>query len=169
MSITAEHPAALEETAGAPTEPIDYAAINAVFFGLLAAIAAAARSGPERTAAAVDRRDLPMVALATFSLSKVIARERIGVWMREPFVERVDGQRRPRGRRLRHAVGELVTCTRCVGAWSAAGLVGLRIADPQAGRVVTGVLAASGANDFLQAAFRMLAEGSNVVQEKARS
>ena len=36
--------------------------------------------------------------------------------------------RKPKGRRLRYAVGELLTCTRCMGAWSALGLVALRAA-----------------------------------------
>jgi hypothetical protein len=67
----------------------------------------------------------------------------------------VDGERRPRGRRLRRAVGELITCTRCVGAWSALAVVGLRVADPAAGRTVTNVLAVSAANDWLQAGFKL--------------
>ena len=62
------------------------------------------------------------------------------------------GERRPRGRGLRRAVGELVTCTRCVGAWSALGIVGLRLADAglgpdrdeRAGRVGRERLAAGG-------------------------
>src|SRR6266480_3630857 len=115
------------------TEPVDYGALNDRI------------TGPEL---------IPLSA-ATFALSKVIARERIGTWMREPFVHEDDGQQ-PRGRRLRRAMGELLTCTRCVGAWSALGIVGLRLAAPSSGRVVTNVLAASAANDFLQAGFRAL-------------
>ena len=66
---------------------------------------------------------LPLGA-ATFALSKVIAREKIGAWVREPFVDDAVHPHRPAGRRVRRAVGELVMCTRCVGAWSALGLVG---------------------------------------------
>ncbi len=75
-------------------------------------------------------------------------------------------QRRPRGRRLRRAVGELVTCTRCVGAWSALGIVGLRTADPATGRLITNVLAASAANDFLQAGFKLLTSSTNTVEKR---
>jgi Protein of unknown function (DUF1360) len=46
--------------------------------------------------------------------------------------------------------------TRCVGTWSALGLVGLRVASPEAGRTVTAVLATSATNDFLQAGFKAL-------------
>jgi hypothetical protein len=140
--------------ADAPTEPEDYAALNAVFAALLAGVVLASR---ERTRASepLTTRDLAVTGAATFALSKVIAKERIGSWVREPFVEEEDG-RRPRGTRLRHAVGELLTCTRCVGAWSALGLVGLRLTSPATGRVVNDVLAVSAMNDWLQASFRVL-------------
>ena len=140
--------------ADTPTEPQDYAALNAVFGALLAGAVVAAR---ERTRHRdpLTSRDLAVTGLATFALAKVIARERIGSWVREPFVDEDNG-RRPRGRRLRHAVGELVTCTRCVGAWSALGLVGLRLGSPATGRVVNDVLAVSAMNDWLQAGFKLL-------------
>ena len=140
--------------ADAPTEPQDYAALNAVFAALLAGAVLGVR---ERTRESdpLTTRDLAVTGAATFALSKVIAKERIGSWVREPFVEEENG-RRPRGTRLRHAVGELVTCTRCVGAWSALGLVGLRLASPASGRVVNDVLAVSAMNDWLQAGFKLL-------------
>jgi len=140
--------------ADAPTEPQDYAALNAVFAALLAGAVLAAR---ERTPESdqLTTRDLAVTSAATFALAKVIARERIGTWVREPFVDEDDG-RRPRGRRLRHAVGELLTCTRCVGAWSALGLIALRLTSPATGRVVNDVLAVSAMNDWLQASFKVL-------------
>jgi hypothetical protein len=55
-------------------------------------------------------------------------------------------------------MGELLTCTRCVGGWSALALVGLRVSSPSAARVVTSVLCASAINDFLQAGFRALCD-----------
>ena len=146
--------------ADAPTEPGDYAALNAVFAALLAGVVVAAR---ERTRASepLTGRDLAVTGAATFALSKVIARERIGSWVREPFVDEEHGQRTPRGRRMRHAVGELLTCTRCVGAWSALGLVGLRLTSPPTGRVVNDVLAVSAMNDWLQASFKLLCATAN--------
>jgi hypothetical protein len=138
----------------AAPEPHEYAALNAVFAALLAGVVVAAR---ERTREhdPITSRDLAVTGAATFALSKVIAKERIGSWMREPFVDEENG-RRPRGGKFRQAVGELVTCTRCVGAWSALGLVGLRLTSPATGRVVNDVLAVSAMNDWLQAAFKLL-------------
>jgi hypothetical protein len=138
--------------------PLDYAAVNAAYATLLAAAVARRR---ERELERFAGAELVPLGLATFAIAKTIAHERIGVWVREPFVEEEGGKRRPRGRRLRRVVGELVTCTRCVGAWSALGLVGLRIAAPTAGRTVTDVFAVAALNDFLQAGFRALCEEVN--------
>src|SRR4051812_50009211 len=85
----------------------------------------------------ITTREMLPIAAATFALAKVVAREKIGTWVRDPFVEVEGGERKPRGTRLQRAVGELVTCTRCIGAWSALTVVGLRMADPPAGRTRT--------------------------------
>jgi hypothetical protein len=143
----------------APAEPVDYAAINAVYGALLTTLVLTTRDRAREEP--ITGRELVPIAAATFALSKVIAREKIGSWVREPFVEDPTGARKPRGQRLQRAVGELVTCTRCVGAWSALGVVGLRLASPDSGRIVTNVLAASAANDWLQAGFKLLCTSVN--------
>jgi len=58
----------------------------------------------------------------------------------------------------------LMGCSRCLGSWSALGLVGLRVASPPAAGAVTTVLAAGGANDFLQAVFRLLQDRVNQIE-----
>jgi hypothetical protein len=148
---------------GRAVEPVDYAKLNAVYGTLFAAVLLAARRRQESDDE-IPVRELVPLGAATFALAKVIAREKIGSWVREPFVEQNDGGRRPRGRRLRRAVGELVTCTRCVGAWSALVIVGLRVTDPRSGRIVTNVLAASALNDWLQATFKLLTAEVNKVE-----
>ena len=148
--------------AGPPTEPGDYGALNAVYLTLFAGVLAATSRRPGAETAIPSREIVPL-GVATFALSKVIAREKIGTWAREPFVEQ-DAEHNPvhpRGHGLRHAIGELMTCTRCVGAWAALALVALRLLSPPAGRIATTVLATSGVNDFLQSAFRLAAERAN--------
>jgi hypothetical protein len=142
-----------------PPEPADYAAINAVYGLLMTTLVITTRERAREEP--ISGRELLPIAAATFALSKVIAREKIGTWMREPFVEDPAGERRPRGRRLQRAIGELVTCTRCVGAWSALGIVGLRLASPESGRIVTNVLAVSAANDWMQSGFKLLCAAVN--------
>lgn len=153
------------ETNGRPIEPVDYAKLNAAYAVLFAGVLAAAHQRKESDEA-IPVRELVPLGAATFALAKVIAREKIGTWVREPFVEQDDGEKRPRGRRLRAAVGELMTCTRCVGAWSALGVVGLRVIEPKSGRIVTNVLAASALNDWMQAGFKLLTSEVNETEQR---
>jgi hypothetical protein len=144
-----------------PTEAADYAALSAVYGTLLAGLA---RSARERDG--IPRAELLPLSAATFALSKLIVHEKVETWLRRPFVdERPDGKR-PRGRRLRYATGELLNCTRCVGAWSALALVALRLHSPAAGRTVTTVLAASAGNDVLHSAFSLLCAKTNAAHER---
>jgi hypothetical protein len=140
-------------------EPEDYAALNAVYAALLAGVVIALGDRADRDP--VRPVELVPLGAATFAVSKVVAREKIGSWVREPFVEDAVHGGRPRGNRIQRALGELVTCSRCMGAWSALGVVGLRMASPEAGRLVTAVLATSAANDWLQASFAWLRGKAN--------
>ena len=157
VNVASEQRGAASAEAGRLVEPADYALLNAVYGTFLAALALTLRQRAAEGEPIPSTELVPMGA-ATFALSKVIARERIGTWVREPFVDQEGGEPRPRGRRLQRAIGELVTCTRCAGAWSGLAIVGLRITSPAAGRALTTVLATSAINDFLQAAFRLLCD-----------
>jgi len=148
-----------------PTKPIDYATLSAGYGALTGALLVASRS---RGAAPIRPGELPVMGLATFALAKLVAKEKVESWVREPFLEeRPDGERRPKGRRLRYAVGELLSCTRCVGSWSALGLVGFRMLRPREAQVVVPVLALAGANDWLQSGFTTLCAQANVAQKRA--
>lgn len=149
----------MEPVSETPTTPADYAALSAVYGTLLAASAYAGRHQD-----GLPARELVPLSAATFALSKLIAKEKVETWIREPFVEETAHGRQPKGERVRYAIGELLTCTRCVGAWCALGLVGLRLAAPGPARTVTSVLAASAGNDFLHTGFTWLCARSNQQQ-----
>ena len=138
----------------------EYASLNAVYAVALTGLVVASRNRDEDIRAILGTELIPLTA-ASFAVSKMIARERIGSWVREPFVDDPIGRKRPRGGSVRRALGELVTCSRCVGAWTALGFVSLRLAHPRAGRTATTVFAVAGFNDFAQAAFRGLCEWAN--------
>ena len=141
-----------------PTEPVDYAALNAVWGALAVGLLVATRDD------APPPRELPIYGLATFALTKALAKEKVGTWVREPLVD--EQSRRPKGRRLRYAAGELMTCTRCLGTWSSLGLIALRVARPREGRIVASVLATAGINDWLQSGFTLLTHRSNLTERE---
>jgi Protein of unknown function (DUF1360) len=142
-----------------PTEPVDYAAINAVWATLLGATLLTTRGE------APPARELPLYGLASFAMTKAISKEKVGTWMRDPLVD--EGARRPKGSRLRYAAGELLTCTRCLGTWTSLGLVGLHAARPREAKIVATILATAGANDWLQSGFTWLCSKSNTAEKVA--
>lgn len=144
-----------------PTDPADYAALTVAYASLLGGLAYVSRSRPP-----VERAELVPLAAATFALAKLLGKEKVESWVRAPFVEETPEGRRPKGDGLRFAVGELLSCTRCLGAWSALGLVGLRMISPETGRTVTSVLVASAGNDFLQTSFAWLTSRADAEQAK---
>src|SRR5437588_7081656 len=87
------------ETDDRDTEPHDYAALNAVYAGLLAGVLYATRERARQDP--ISTVELIPISAATFALAKVVAREKIGTWMRQPFVEVRGGERRPAGRGMR--------------------------------------------------------------------
>ncbi len=65
-----------------PTEPADYAALSTVYGALLGATALSARRREP-----VPRAEVPILAAATFALSKLIVKEKAESWLRQPFVD----------------------------------------------------------------------------------
>ncbi len=149
-----------------------YAGIMGTFAGGLAAAAALARL-LDRDAGDVGALDLAVLGLATFKAARTISRDDIASFLREPFVEgeTSEGVTSPiESGDLRQAIGELVTCSRCVGTWVAAGLGTTQILAPRYGRLLTWTLAAAGLNDWLQAGFAALTHRANALeQEPVRS
>jgi hypothetical protein len=113
--------------------------------------------------------DLVLLGLATFKASRTVARDEVTSFLREPFVEgraREGAEDPVESGDLRQAVGELVTCSRCVGTWIAAGLAGTQIIAPQFGRLLPWTLATAGANDVLQAGFSALTNKANELEQR---
>jgi hypothetical protein len=113
--------------------------------------------------------DLAVLGAATFKAARTISRDEVTSFLREPFVE---GEAHGGGEDpvptgdLRQAIGELVTCSRCIGTWVAAGLGGTQIIAPQFGRILSWTLAAAGVNDFLQAGFAALTSKANELEQR---
>jgi hypothetical protein len=145
-----------------------YAGIMSAFAGGLAATVAVARL-LDRDPRDHSALDLALLGLATFKASRTVSRDDVTSFLREPFVagNAKEGAEEPVPTGdLRQALGELVTCSRCIGTWIAAGLAGTQIIAPQFGRLLTWTLATAGANDFLQAGFSALTSKSNELEQR---
>jgi hypothetical protein len=116
-----------------------------------------------------DTLDLVVLGLASFKAARTISRDEVTSFIREPFVE---GEAHEGGEDpietgdMRQAIGELVTCSRCIGTWVAAGLGTTQILAPRFGRILTWTLAAAGVNDWLQAGFAALSHKANELEQR---
>ncbi len=144
-----------------------YATIVGVFAGSLALGGGLAR------ALGRDPRDqtwldLATLSMATFKTARTIVRDDVTSFIREPFVEgdppHAEDERPVQTGGIDQAIGELVTCSRCVGTWVAAGLATVHALAPRFGRTLTWTLAAAGINDFLQSGFAALTSKVNELE-----
>ncbi len=145
-----------------------YATIMGTFAGGLAAAAALARM-LGRDPRSEGPLDLVVLSMATFKASRTIARDEVTSFIRAPFVEgdaHEGGEEPVPSGDLHQAIGELVTCSRCVGTWAAAALAGTQILAPRTGRLLTWTLAAAGFNDIFQAGFTALVHKSNELERR---
>jgi hypothetical protein len=165
--------AATQTRDGAPAERTPpphgaYAGIVGTFAGGLAAASVLARTlgrDPREDTAL----DLLVLSAATFKAARTISRDEVASFLRDPFVEgeaHQGGEDPVETGDLRQAIGELVTCSRCIGTWAAAGLAATQILAPRTGRLLTWTLAGAGMNDFLQAAFAALTHKSNELEQR---
>ena len=151
MVVAAEAP---HETGRPPYEA--YAAIVGTFAGGLVAAGALARM-LDRDPRDHTALDLVTLAAASFKASRTLARDEVTSFVRTPFVEgqahEGEDEKPVQTGGFEQAIGELVTCSRCVGTWAAAALATTQILAPRFGRLLTWTLSAAGINDFLQAGF----------------
>jgi hypothetical protein len=145
-----------------------YAGITATFTGGLAAAGGVAKL-LHRSPREHGGLDLVLLGLATFKASRTVSSDEVTSFLREPFVSghaKAGAEDPVKTGDIRQAIGELVTCSRCVGTWIAAGLASTQIIAPQFGRLLTWTLATAGANDVLQASFAALSNKANELEQR---
>jgi hypothetical protein len=146
-----------------------YAVIMAAFGGMLAAAAAAQRA-LDREPQCQTVLDFAVLGAASFNVARTLAKDEVTSFVREPFVRGEahtgEGEEPVQGG-MHQAIGELVTCSRCIGTWAAAGLACTQVLAPRTGRLLTWSLAAAGVNDWLQAGFSALTAKSNELEQRA--
>jgi hypothetical protein len=116
------------------------------------------RELPERIAPG----DLALITVATHKAARLLAKDKVTSVVRAPFTRvEADGapsevEERPRGRGLRRAIGELLTCPFCLGLWIATAFAGGLVVAPRPTRWIASVLTAYFGSEVLQIAYREL-------------
>jgi len=144
----------------------EYAALIATFASAFGVALAAARHRRGELPERVGAGDVVMAGIATQKLSRLIAKDRVTSVVRAPFA-REEGRagpgevsERPRGGRVRRAIGELLTCPFCLSQWVAGGFTAGLLLAPRPTRVVIGMFDIVALSDFLQVAYKAAEERS---------
>jgi len=146
-----------------------YAAIMATFTGGLAAAGTVARL-LRRNPQCHTALDFIVLGAAAFKASRTLSHDEVTSFIREPFVRgraHTGEDEEPIEGGMEQAIGELVTCSRCVGTWVAAGLAATQILSPRFGRLLTWSLGSAAINDFLQAGFSALTAKANQLESQS--
>ena len=135
-----------------------YAVLTLVFNTSVAAFALAharsRRSLPER----IPARDIALLGLGTFKLSRLVSRDKVTSFLRSPFTRpRRKGPEEvaeePAGKGVRYAVGELLLCPYCIGQWIGTALLAAYLYNARATRTVATMFAVVTVSDYLQQAW----------------
>src|SRR5437879_7341268 len=125
-----------------------YAEIMGTFTGLLAAAGALGRL-LDRDPQCQTPLDFAVLSAASFKAARTLSHDEVTSFIRQPFVRghAHSGGEEPVSGGMEQAIGELVTCTRCIGTWVAAGLASTKILAPRFGQLLTSPAGASAVND----------------------
>jgi hypothetical protein len=136
-----------------------YAALTATFGTAFAgSLLIAHRKGrelPERIGAA----DIALAGIATHKLSRLLTKDKVTSAVRAPFTryQKSSGhgevEEKARGRGLRYATGELLTCPYCVGQWVAGAFFVGYVAAPRVTRLLASMWTAHALADAAQLAY----------------
>lgn len=151
-------------TSDDPRPLTGYSVLSATFVtGLTTALALTPSSRLRRRPSVAD---IVLIGVATSALSRLVTKDAVTAPWRKPFTE-FDGpagagevHEHPRGKGLRHAIGELVTCPFCFAPWAASALFVASVHAPRTTRFIASVLAGTTISNVVNQAYAFLRKSS---------
>ena len=117
--------------------------------------------------------DLLLFGLATHKITRIVARDFVTAPLRAPFVRFKSKDRasevneESRGTGLRRAVGDLISCTFCLGPWVAGAFMATHAVRPRETRLVASIFALTTLSDFLHRGYEWVGQGLKRTRERA--
>ena len=152
------------EASPGPAAPplVGYAALSGAYAAAVGAGVLWLRRSGRRLPDRIAPGDIALVGVATFRLSRLVARGKVTSFLRAPFArdtgpaKAAEVQTQPKGEGPQRAVGELVTCPFCLAQWIATALAFAYVAAPRATRMAAAALTTATLADSLQYANKAL-------------
>jgi hypothetical protein len=133
-----------------------YLAAMTTYVAFAAAVVMAAASRRKDAPARFSPVDIALTGIATHKLARIVSKDSVTSPLRAPFTRyREPGgpaevMEEVRGKGVRHALGELLTCPFCLSPWIATALTGGLVLAPRFTRAVTAVFSAVAVSDYVQ-------------------
>ena len=108
----------------------------------------------------IESRDVALLSVATYKISRVIAKDRVTSALRAPFTTFQDDagpgevDEAARGSGPRRAIGELLICPYCLGVWVAFGLSAGLLTLPRTTRTIASAFTAVSGADLLHIGYK---------------
>jgi hypothetical protein len=156
-----------EYTRGEPRPLAGDLGAMGVYAGLVSAGAAIVRARGTALPARIPLGDAALLTIATFRLSRRIAKDPVTSPLRAPFTTfegasghaEVAEEVREHGG-VKHAVGELLTCPFCLAQWVATGLAFGYVSAPRATRMAAFTMTMVAGADVLQFVYDAIQNGA---------
>ncbi len=152
---------------------ITYTSLSSLFLTLFSLMSLLAQK--KRKKVELQPLEVMQLAFATYRLGRLVSYDKVFETYRAPFTETVadpSGAGKtvvPKGRGMRRAFGELISCPICVGTWFAAGLVYGLTFWPQPTRLFIQIMSTIGIAEFINAATEALEWSGQQAREEAGS
>ena len=165
VALTKEWVSRDEESYGNENAPLHGYAGLIVLFSVVAGgfLFSHKRSLPDR----IRLNDVLLLGLAAQKVSRVVTKSRVMSVLRAPFTK-YEGpagsgevEERPRGRGIRRAVGELISCPFCMGTWITCSAIAGLVSRPRLTRSLAAIFAVSSVADFAQQIYCKAKEANN--------
>lgn len=117
--------------------------------------------------------DALMLGVATHKVASIVTQDLVTKPIRKPFVREERGpgddelHETSRGRGLRKAIGDLVTCKYCAGTWVALGLTAVYLESPGVGRTLSGIFTAVAVSDWLHRGYEHISDDADEEPEES--
>jgi hypothetical protein len=113
----------------------EYATLTSSFWAVFTLfLLLAGRRIPDRLPAG----DVLRIALASYKMSRVVAKDEVTAFLRAPVTEDPEAQE-PKKQGMAAVLGELVTCPYCLGLWFSSALAYGHVLAPRQARFATAI------------------------------
>ncbi len=118
-------------------------------------------------------RDLALLGVATHKITRIATRDWVTAPLRASFTTyggslgSGEVREKSRGRGLRRAVGDLLTCNYCTGPWVAGALLAGWAKAPNATRTVAALFTAVATSDFLHEIYENLRSSRKLAEARS--